>query len=142
MIHKSLVLVLILFCSTICCAQERVLSVKAAEKIAEKKIKQLKSTVVAEKEGCQCVSSQVKDKYGIYKINDKHECGLSLQTVEYDGCEYVLALGDLDKDGHPKFSITHKGDCKYCKMRREQQWRQRMLLQIQLDALLQSLVRR
>lgn len=47
------------------------------------------------------------DLVGDYKI----------RTIEYQGCEYVI----IDSYYHMRTVITHKGNCKFCKERRQKE---------------------
>jgi hypothetical protein len=41
-----------------------------------------------------------------------------IRTVEYDGCEYLIYV-DHDSSYHRGVGMTHKGNCRYCKERLE-----------------------
>lgn len=60
---------------------------------------------------------------GCYRAKANHDkqtnlvCDYRLQTIVYQGCEYVV----MESYFQQRAVITHKGNCKYCKERREKE---------------------
>lgn len=52
-----------------------------------------------------------------YKKNIKLVDGYKLETIEYQGCEYIVMQSHWEQHG----TIIHKGNCKFCKERRQKE---------------------
>ena len=60
---------------------------------------------------------------GCYQVKANHDKQINLvgdyeiKTIVYQGCEYVV----IESRYHQRTVITHKGNCHYCKERRQKE---------------------
>ena len=60
---------------------------------------------------------------GCYQVKANHKknielvCDYELESIEYQGCEYIIMQSHFKQHG----TMIHKGNCKYCKERRQKE---------------------
>ncbi len=57
---------------------------------------------------CNKVQKEIDKQQQIQSKAEYHQLGYGTNTIEHDGCEYVIW------NASEKGGITHKGNCKYC----------------------------
>ena len=62
---------------------------------------------------CSCGKDETQDQVQQQvKVNGQYESLHSYSTIVYDSCEYIMMPA-----AYGAYIITHKGNCKFCRMR-------------------------